>query len=145
MPPPPDSSTLPCSPVEAVDGVLYLPRLAAKIRLNAQGRLWEDLHANLGKGMDKWCSEFLHVKYDDLVKRVLKGDSDEKLLQWCQQNGRELNATDKAVWKSFILKLGLDDPATAMLESRKTESGLADRADIKTMAHYIDVDEGRKP
>ena len=142
---PADPSALPCSPVDDVNGVLYLPRLAAKVRLHAQGRLWKDLHENLGRGMDMWCAGFLHVDYEALSQRVLQGGSDEQVLQWCEEKGRKLNKADKVVWKSFVLKLGLEDQAATMLAALKTESGLADRDDIRTMAHYIDVDEGRKP
>ena len=145
MPPPSDPGSLPCSPLNDVDGVLYLPRLAAKVRLHAQGRLWEDLHENLGKGMDMFCAGFLHVSYEALAQRVLEGGTDEDILRWCEEQGRKLNSVDKLVWKSFISKLGIEDPATSLLAQRKAESGLAHRDDIKTMAHYIDVDEGRKP
>ncbi|HYF37240.1 MAG TPA: DUF5069 domain-containing protein [Prosthecobacter sp.] len=144
MPLKPDPATLPCSPLELVCGLQYFPRMLAKIRLHAQGRLWEQLHANLGIGMDGWCAEFLHVTYDALKARVLEGGTDEEIFQWCREQGRELNETDKLVWNQFATKLGWNDRATPLLQKRKRESGLADRNDIVTMAHYIDVDEGRK-
>ncbi len=141
----PDPGSLPCSPSEAVAGVLYFPRLTAKIRLHHEGRLWEELHANLGKGVDHWCSSFLHVDYAALKERVLQGDSDEEILAWCEQTGRTLNETDKLVWKNFVLKLGLEDKAAGLLAKLKAESGLESRDDIQTMGHFIDVHEGRKP
>ena len=140
-----ESGTVPCSPVEAINGLLYFPRLTAKIRLNAQSRLREDLRPNLGKGMDYWCAQFLHINYEDLAKRVLKGGTDAEILQWCEKHGRELNDVDKLIWQNFVLKLGIDDRATEVLATSKAKSGLAHRDDIKTMAHFIDVDEGRKP
>jgi len=114
-----------------------------KIRLHSAGNLWPDLHENLGQGSDLACLDFLHVNYDDLKVRVLAGDSDEDILHWCQERTRPLNETDKRVWNFYITKLGWNDHVTAMLTKRKSEGGLADRDDIQTMAHFIDVDEGR--
>jgi gluconokinase len=140
----PDPATLPCSPLQQVNGFAYFPRMLAKIRLAAQGTLWEELHANLGKGQDASCVEFLHVGYEPLKARVLQGGSDEAILEWCQTEGRPLNDTDKQVWNYYVSKLGWNDHITSILARRKAESGLAHRDDIVTMPHYIDVDEGRE-
>lgn len=140
----PDPITLPCGPLDETTGLKYFPRMVGKIRLHQQGRLWEELHQNLGKGMDRWMCEFLHLNYEELTARVLEGGSDEELLQWCQEHGRPLNATDMLVWNSYAAKLGWNDHATPLLHRRKIENGLRDRADIMTMAHYMDVDEGRR-
>lgn len=140
----PDPSTLPCCPLDETAGLKYFPRMLGKIRLHAAGKLWEDLHANLGKGADGWCCGFLHINYEDLKARVLQGGSDEEILQWCQEQTRPLNATDLLVWNSFATKLGWNDHVSAMLVKRKAELGLAHRDDIQTMPHYIDVDEGRR-
>lgn len=137
------NSRVPCSPLDEVNGVLYFPRMIDKIRLFAQGELRGDLHDNLGKGLDGWLCDFLRVKYDELKARVLEGGTNEELLFWCEQQGRDLNDTDKILWRSFTTKLGWNDRATALLQKRKAESGLQHRDDIVTMAHYIDVDEGR--
>ena len=137
------STQVPCSPAQAIHDVVYLPRLLEKIRLHAAGQLREDLHANLGKGMDGWFCDFLRVSYEDLKARTLAGASDEEVLSWCEAQGRALNETDKLVWRTFILNFGHNDRASAILVRRKAESGLSHRDDIQTMAHYIDVDEGR--
>lgn len=144
MSPRPDSSLLPCSPSDETSGLKYFPRLVGKIRLHAKGSLWDDLHDNLGKGMDGWCCGFLHVTYDDLKARTLEGGTDEELLQWCEQHGRPLNDMDREVWNAYIDKLGWNDRVSPILERRKRELGVADRNDIQTMGHYIDVDEGRR-
>jgi hypothetical protein len=141
----PDPATLPCSPLDETAGLKYFPRMLGKIRLHAAGKLWEDLHANLGKGSDGSCIGFLHVIYDDLKARVLEGGTDEEILHWCQLHGRPLNDTDKLVWNYYILKLGINDHITAILAKRKADGGLGDRDDIQTITHYIDVDEGRLP
>ncbi len=141
----PDPASLPCSPLDECCGFKYFPRMVAKIRLHAQGKLWEDLHANLGKGSDGACVEFLHVNYDDLKARVLQGGSDEEILNWCQEQTRPLNDTDKLVWNYYTAKLGWNDHLSAILAKRKADGGLSDRDDIQTIAYYIDVDEGRLP
>jgi Domain of unknown function (DUF5069) len=136
-------TSVPCSPTIEVAGALYFPRMIEKIRLHAKGELRADLHDNLGKGLDGWLCDFLRVSYDALKSRALEGGSDEEILAWCQTNGHLLNDSDKLIWRSFVLKLGWNDRATALLEKRKAESGLSHRDDIVTMAHYIDADEGR--
>ena len=71
----PDPATLPCSPLDETTGLKYFPRMLGKIRLHAEGKLWEDLHANLGKGSDGALVDFLHINYDVLKARVLQGGS----------------------------------------------------------------------
>lgn len=141
----PDPASLPCSPLVETSGLKYFPRMLGKIRLHAQGLLWEDLHANLGKGSDGALVSFLHIDYDALKARTLQGGSDEEILDWCQQQSRPLNDTDKLVWNHYVTTLGFNDHITAILAKRKADGGLADRHDIQTIAHYIDVDEGRLP
>ena len=143
MTPPPNPATLPCSPLEETSGLKYFPRMLGKIRLFAEGRLWEDLHANLGKGSDAACVGFLHIDYDDLRARVIEGGSDEEILCWCEERGRPLNDTDRLVWNYYTIKLGWNDHISEILVKRKADAGLGDRDDIQTIAHYIDVDEGR--
>lgn len=140
----PDPATLPCSPLDETAGLKYFPRMTGKIRLHAAGKLWEELRANLGKSSDGALVDFLHVHYDDLKARVLQGGSDEEILCWCQERGRQLNDNEKLVWNHYVTTLGWNDHIAAILVKRKADSGLADRDDIQTMAHYIDVDEGRR-
>ena len=142
---PPDPVTLPCGPLEETSGLKYFPRMLGKIRLQAEGRLWEDLHANLGKGSDAACVGFLHIGYDELKARVIEGGSDEEILGWCEERSRPLNETDKLVWNYYTAKLGWNDHISEILVKRKADAGLADRDDIQTIARYIDVDEGRLP
>lgn len=141
----PDPATLPCSPLDEVAGLKYFPRMLGKIRLHAAGKLWEELRANLGKGSDGAMVDFLHINYEALKARVLQGGGDEEILQWCQERSRALNDTEKLIWNHYIKTLGWNDHVASMLTKRKLESGLSHRDDIQTMAHYIDVDEGRQP
>jgi Domain of unknown function (DUF5069) len=41
-----------------------------------------------------------------LVDRVLKGGSDEEILEWCFANGRRLNQEEIFVWNQFMTKRG---------------------------------------
>ena len=134
---------VPRSALDLAGGMNYFPRMLDKIRKHAAGRLKTDYHGNLGNGADSWCTGFLRIDYDALKARVLAGGTDEEILQWCYENGRELNALDLRIWNSFIAKLGWNDAATKRLEEVKQENGLGDREDIITMPQFFDVDEGR--
>ncbi|MFL6537759.1 MAG: DUF5069 domain-containing protein [Chthoniobacterales bacterium] len=138
-------STYPKSPKEMTKGMMYFPRMLDKIRLNAKGELSEEYQANLGrpKTADGACTNFLRINYGVLTQRVLKGGTDDEILDWCYTNGRRLNEGDLIVWNGFALKLGWRDRVTPLLERRKAEMGISDRADILTIPDLIDYDEGR--
>lgn len=123
----------------------YFPRMLSKIRGLASGDLPPDYHANLGRGADGFCLDYLRIEYDALKQRVLEGGSDDDILEWCFTHGRRLNKGDLMIWNGFILKLGWNDLAAPRLRKLKEKSGLADRDDIQTMPDYFEVDEGRKP
>jgi gluconokinase len=139
-------STYPKSPRETVGGMMYFPRMLHKIRLHARGELGSDYHANLGhrKAVDGVCSNFLRIDYGELRERVLKGGTDEEILEWSFGKGRRLNEGDIMVWNGFGSKLGWNDFATPMLERLKQKHGITDRADIVTIPDLIDFDEGRR-
>ena len=124
--------------------MIYFARILDKIRLHAAGNLREDFCDNLGSGFDGRCVDFLRIKYEDLVKRVLQGGTDEEILNWCFTTGRELNGNDIHIWNHFLKKVGWNDGVTEMLIRRKKESGLEDRNEIQTMIEYFEYDEGRK-
>jgi len=116
-----------------------------KIRLYAAGELPPEYHPFLGVATDGRCVHYLGIAYDKLVERVLKGGTDEEIFEWSQEQGRRLTTDEIEIWSDFSRKRGLrDDPGTlAHLETRKRESGLADRSDIDTYFLYNDADEGR--
>jgi hypothetical protein len=134
----------PISAYIETQGMLYFARMLDKIRKHARGELRADFHENLGKGLDARCAGFLRVPYDELRARVLRGGSDEEMLRWCFEHGRELNADDILIWNEFVRKRGWNDQASEILAKRKEESGLKDRDDIQTMVEYFEYDEGRK-
>lgn len=133
----------PRSPYDKVGGLVYFPRMLDKIRIHAAGELPTDYHEYLGKGMDMRITSHLQISYERLKERVLKGGTDEDVLEWCYQNGRRLGEIDIIIWNGFVTKRGLRDEASAMLEEFKQKSGLGNRPDIDTFFHYYDVDEKR--
>ncbi len=139
-------STFPCSPGNSTSGVNYFPRMLDKIRLQARGELHEDYHRNLGaeRAADGACCNFLRIDYAKLCERVLQGGSDEDILEWCYNTGRQPNQGDIVVWNGFASKIGFRDFATPNVEKQKQELGLEDRADIMTMLDIMDYEEGRK-
>jgi hypothetical protein len=132
------------SPADKVLGLVYFGRMLDKIRAHGKGKLPADWVPNLGKGFDGRCVRFLTVPYEELKSRVLEGGSDEEILEWAFRRGRRPSEEEIEIWNEFMRKCGWDDEITPILERRKRESGLADRADIQTMFQYIDADEGRE-
>lgn len=137
-------SKAPISAYQETLGMFYFARMLDKIRLHAKGELKADFCDNLGSGFDGRCVNFLRIAYQDLVPRVLEGGSDEELLNWCFQNGRELSEGDIFIWNEFLRKVGWNDGVTEILTRRKRESGLESRDEIQTMLEYFEYDEGRK-
>jgi hypothetical protein len=133
------------SPSERVGGLFYFGRMLDKIRLHAKGELSADYHANLGKGFDEKCVNFLRINYDQLVQRVKRGGADEEILHWCFDHGRKPEENDVYVWNEFMRKRGWNDEVSEILDRRKKEAGMTDRSDIRTSFQFIDADEGRLP
>jgi len=124
-------------------GMVYFARMADKIRLNSKGLLGAEYLANLGKGFDERCTSFLGLDYEEVVKRVMEGGSDEEILRWCHQQGSKPSESQLFIWNEFMRKCGWNDALSARLKDRLRESGFADRTDIQTFFDYIDLDEHR--
>src|SRR5919197_6342742 len=133
------------SPSEKVGGLFYFGRMLDKIRLHAKDELRQVDHANLGKGFDEKCANFLRINYDQLVERVKRGGTDEEILQWCFANGRKPDENEIYVWNEFMRKRGWNDEVSEILQRRKKEAGMTERSDIQTAFQFIDADEGRLP
>jgi hypothetical protein len=132
------------SPSEKIGGLVYFGRMLDKIRVHERGELPDDYQPNLGKGFDAKCCAFLHLDYEQLAQRVKQGATDEEMLEWAFANGRRPTDAEITMWNEFMRKFGWRDHATEILERRKREGGMQDRADIETMFQFIDADEGRK-
>jgi len=131
------------SPRAEVEGLVYFGRMVDKLRLETAGKLPKDYHENMGKGFDASCCDFLGVPYGKLRERVRQGGSDRELLDWCQRQGKQRDAGDRAVWNAYLAKRGWRDDLADRLVFRKQEAGWEGRTDIQTFFDYIDADEGR--
>ena len=132
------------SPAAKVGGIFHFGRMLDKVRIHARGQLPPDYQANLGKGFDGSCVNFLGVDYGELTKRVLQDGTDEEILVWCVERGRRPSEREIHIWNEFMRKLGWNDEVTETLKRRKREGGLEHRSDIQTMFQFIDADEGRE-
>ena len=131
------------SPRDEISGMVYFPRLCSKIRLFEAGQLHPDFHPNMGKAMDLWTCQFLHVQYEDLRKMVVAGASDEEALTWCWEHGTKPNECELDWWNSYMRNRGFRDDLTEKLVFRKQEAGWEDRDEIQTFFDYLDADDGR--
>ncbi len=134
------------SPYAKVGRLVYFGRMLDKIRLHAAQTLPAgDYAANLGKGFDGRCCNFLRIKYDDLKARTLAGGlNDEQLLAWAHEQGGARTDEECEVWSGFMMKRGWRDAGAETLAQRIRESQLEAKP-ILTMFDYIDFDEGRDP
>jgi gluconokinase len=134
------------SPYAKVGRLVYFGRMLDKIRLHAAGTLpVADYVANLGKGFDLRCCNFLRVAYDELKARVLAGGAtDEQLLAWAHERGGPRSDEDCEVWNGFMMKRGWRDAGADTLAKRIAESHLEGKP-VLTMFDYIDFDEDRDP
>ncbi len=133
------------SPRAKVGGLFHFGRLIDKIRCHLKGALPEDYRRNFGlsPGLDGHLCGFLGVEFDDLVRKVGEGLSDEELLEWCFDKGLRPNAVQKRVWNGFAEKFGWRDRASAYLDMIRVEEKLAHRHDLLTAFDLIDAGEGR--
>jgi hypothetical protein len=136
---------MPRSAYDQVGGLVYFPRMCDKIRLHAKGELEEDYHGYLGKGFDARICAYLRVSYEEVKAQVLSGKTDEEVLAWCLENGRELTEIDYLVWNGFARKRGWrdDDGGSEFLAKAKSDAGLGGRDAIMTMFDFYEHDEGR--
>jgi len=134
------------SPYVKVGRLVYFGRMLDKIRLHARGALpAADYAANLGKGFDGRCCNFLRVAYEDLRAQVLAGQlSDEQLLAWAFERGGARTDEECEVWSGFMMKRGWRDSGAEVLAKRIKESQLEGQP-VMTMFDYLDFDEGRDP
>lgn len=134
------------SPYAKVGRYVYFGRMLDKIRLHAAHKLpVADYAANLGKGFDARCCNFLRIDYDALKAHVLAGGvSDDAVLAWAEEAGVRRSDEECETWNGFMMKRGFRDGAAEILAKRIQESGLTAKP-ITTMFDYLDFDEGRDP
>lgn len=134
------------SPFERVNGLVYFGRMLDKIRLAAAGKLpdgWQTARgAAMKNSFDGRCCQFLRIDYASLEAETLKGGSDEDLLAWAFENGRQPSEEEIEIWNAFMTKRGWRDAGTQRLNERLAEIGLPPGT-VQTMFEFIDLDEGR--
>jgi hypothetical protein len=133
------------SPCDKVGGLVYFGRMLDQIRAYAKGELPPEYQANLGKGLDEHCVNFLGVSYDLVVQYVNEGLTDGEILQSCFGMGHRPSEAEINMWNEFMRKLGWHDEASEMLKRRKREEGMTARSEIETIFQFIDAGEGRAP
>jgi len=133
------------SPCDKVGGLVYFGRMVDQIRAHAKGKLPPEYQANLGKGLDEHCVNFLGVSYNLVVQFVNEGLSDGAILQSCFVMGHRPSEAEIYMWNEFMLKRGWHDDAAQMLKQLKRQEGLIARSEIETIFQLIDVAEGRAP
>src|SRR5258707_11065022 len=131
------------SPCDKVGGLVHFGRMVDQIRAHAKGELPPDYQANLGKGLDEHCVNFLSVGYNLVVQYVNEGLSDEAVLQSCFGMGHRPSQPEIYMWNEFMFKRGWHDDASQTLKQMKREEGLTARSEIETIFQLIDVAEGR--
>lgn len=129
---------------EMTGGLFYFARMCSKIRLRAEGKLPEDYFDMLGQGFDGRTCRYLRVSYDDVKAQVLSGNSDEDVLEWCQETGRRLTAEEILIYNSFMSKRGWhDDETDEFIPQMIKQYGLPDNGTVLTDFDLIEMDEGR--
>lgn len=135
------------SPTEAINGLVWFPRMLDKIRIAAAGKLPPEWEASRGlnsiTSFDARCCRFLQIDYATLEAETLKGHkTDLELLEWAFQHGRRPGDEEIEVWNAFMSKRGWRDSGTQRLNERLAEIGLPPGT-VQTMFEFIDLDEGR--
>ena len=129
-----------------VGDLVYFGRMLDKVRLSHEGRLPPGY--NLGDQnplfFDGVCCRFLQVEYEEVVRHVRAGRSDEEILEWAYQAGRRPTEDEIRFWNSFMTKCGWRDKSSASLSRWKKELGLEERDDVQTFFDLYDADEGRE-
>jgi len=105
------------SPCDKVGGLVYFGRMVDQIRAHANGELPPDYQANLGKGLDELCVNFLGVSYNLVVQYVDEGLSDAAILQSCFGMGHRPSEAEIYMWNEFMFKRGWHDDASRTLNN----------------------------
>jgi len=132
----------PRSGYQKVGGLVMFGRTIDKIRLHQSGLLPSDY--NLGHGLDGRLCRFLKIDYQSLCARVARGGTDDQLLQWTFQNGRQPDEAEIFIFNAFMEKRGWRDDVTEWVAEQKRNLGCPHRADIQTAFDVHDFDEKRK-
>jgi hypothetical protein len=134
------------SPFDPIKGIVHFGRMLDKMRLASAGKLppaWEESRGTESPtSFDAFCCTFLKVDYAALEAETLKGGrSDEQLLEWAFQHGRQPTEQEIEIWNAFMTKRGWRDAITVRVNKRLADIGLP-AGTVETMFEFIDLDEG---
>lgn len=138
----------PRSPKIQVGGLCHLGRLFDKIRMRNAG-LIQDYHY-LTTGFDKYLLETLQINGEELETCVLKGGTDDTLLEWIKENGKVLTDEEREQWNTMILtgtpqneqaQQRFNGLVEELAQSRGVSSDQLPK--LSTWVDVIECDEGR--
>ncbi|MFM2083014.1 MAG: hypothetical protein RL380_1705 [Verrucomicrobiota bacterium] len=122
----------------------HLPRYVDKIRLHLAGKLHADYQPNFGKGFDGGWLKAAGVTHEQMIEVVQTTVCDGEVCDWVQRNVQKSAAEKAALLPAMLDYPKADDTeGQARLQMRKTQAGVAERADIKCFVDVIDADEQR--
>ncbi|SDT98214.1 protein of unknown function [Verrucomicrobium sp. GAS474] len=135
---------------DAIDGLVYFPRMLGKIRLHAVGKLPQVYVPYLGDApqfgghvFDARCCRLLGVSYADLVAKTHELPTDAAVLEWARATGKNPTAEQTEIWSAYASKRGWRDDATPSMREWAVKLG-ADPDAVLTWFDGFDIDEGRK-
>ena len=127
-----------------MDGWHHLPRYVDKVRLHLAGKLHSDYTENLGKGFDALWLKIAGLTHEQMISVIRNAVTDGQVCDWVRQNVKKSAVDKEAHWQDMYHRPKPGDAeAAARLQTRKEQSSLAHRDDIKTFVDYIDADEKR--
>ena len=132
------------SPHEKLGGIVHLPRLLDKLRLDARGQLPEDYRRRLGDGFDARVCAFLRIDFDALRAAVREGGLDDAgALDWCRKAATWPDETALFTFNEFMRTRGWNDDLSPRLRKMSDAMGLDDEGSLQTAFDLLDADEGR--
>ncbi len=134
----------PRSPRETMCGWAHLPRYVDKIRLFLAGRLHVDYLNNFGKGFDAAWLRASGLTHDEFIAVVKGTVTDGEVADWVLRTVKKTEAEKEAHREGMFNYPKKDDVAMQeRLRTRKEQTGMAHRDDIRSFVDFIDADEKR--
>lgn len=130
-------------------GLLHLPRFLAKIRKHLAGTLPRSYQRNFRKGFDRFLCLHLGVDPDEVVEAVREATTAGEA-EAPDGLDRRLAALFPAdlrapAWNRQVVQIGMSPEGQVRIREILADMGVPDRADIRSFADLIELDEGRIP
>src|SRR5829696_9368103 len=103
------SPPYPRSPMALLGGIAHLGRFIDKIRLRNAGKIQDYNYMTVG--FDKYLIDFLQIDPKTFEQRVLRGGTDEDMLEWVRAHGRKHSDEEIMRWSHNLLTSGPKDDA----------------------------------